>query len=255
MVTKLKQYNPKASEIVNDWQVVDAEGQVLGRLATQVATYLMGKHKSTYVPHMLTGDFVVVINAEKIKVTGMKAEQKIYKRHSQYPGNLKEISYERMSEKHPTRVIELAVRGMLPKNKLGRQMLNRLKIYAGAEHPHSAQVLGSERREEREAAAAAKAEAEAKAAANKPAAKKSTAKKAPAKKPAAKKDAAKKPAAKKAAAKKPAAKKAAAKKPAAKKAVAKKPAAKKAATKKPAAKKKTTAKKPAAKAASDSGDK
>ena len=252
MVTKLKQYNPKASEIVNDWQVVDAEGQVLGRLATQVATYLMGKHKPTYVPHMLTGDFVVVINAEKIKVTGMKAEQKIYKRHSQYPGNLKEISYERMSEKHPTRVIELAVRGMLPKNKLGRQMLNRLKIYAGAEHPHSAQVLGSERREEREAAAAAKAEAEAKAAAKKPAAKKSTAKKAAP--PKAEAAAAVATAEVDVAQAKPA-KKAAAKKPAAKKAAAKKPAAKKAAAKKPAAKKKTTAKKPAAKAASDSGDK
>jgi len=252
MVTKLKQYNPKASEIVNDWQVVDAEGQVLGRLATQVATYLMGKHKPTYVPHMLTGDFVVVINAEKIKVTGMKAEQKIYKRHSQYPGNLKEISYERMSEKHPTRVIELAVRGMLPKNKLGRQMLNRLKIYAGAEHPHSAQVLGSERREEREAAAAAKAEAEAKAAAKKPAAKKSTAKKAAP--PKAEAAAAVATAEVDVAQAKPA-KKAAAKKPAAKKAAAKKPAAKKAAAKKPAAKKKTTAKKPAAKAASYSGDK
>ena len=252
MVTKLKQYNPKASEIVNDWQVVDAEGQVLGRLATQVATYLMGKHKPTYVPHMLTGDFVVVINAEKIKVTGMKAEQKIYKRHSQYPGNLKEISYERMSEKHPTRVIELAVRGMLPKNKLGRQMLNRLKIYAGAEHPHSAQVLGSERREEREAAAAAKAEAEAKAAVKKPAAKKSTVKKAAP--PKAEAAAAVATAEVDVAQAKPA-KKAAAKKPAAKKAAAKKPAAKKAAAKKPAAKKKTTAKKPAAKAASYSGDK
>ena len=229
MVTKLKQYNPKASEITNDWQVVDADGQVLGRLATQVAMYLMGKHKPTYVPHMLTGDFVVVINASKIKVTGLKAEQKIYKRHSQYPGNLKEIPYARMQERQPTRIIELAVRGMLPKSKLGRQMMSRLKIYAGAEHPHSAQGLGSERRPEREAAAAAKAEA---AAAAKPAPKKAAAKKsapkaeaaavateavetaeaapkkAPAKKPAAKKPAAKKPAAKKAtAAKKPAAKK------------------------------------------------
>ena len=257
MVTKLKQYNPKASEIVNDWQVVDAEGQVLGRLATQVAMYLMGKHKPTYVPHMLTGDFVVVINADKIKVTGMKAGQKIYKRHSQYPGNLKEISYERMSEKHPTRIIELAVRGMLPKNKLGRQMLNRLKIYAGAEHPHSAQVLGSERREEREAAAAAKAEAEAKAAAKKPVAKKSTAKKAAAPKAeaAAAVTTEEVEAAEAKPAKKAPAKKAATKKPAAKKAATKKPAAKKAAAKKPAAKKKTTAKKPAAKAASDSGDK
>ena len=187
MVTKLKQYNPKASDVVNDWQVVDAEDQVLGRLATQVAMYLMGKHKPTYAPHMLTGDFVVVVNADKIKVTGMKAEQKIYKRHSQYPGNLKEISYERMAEKQPTRIIELAVKGMLPKNRLGRQMMNRLKIYAGPEHPHTAQVLGSERREAREvAAASAKSEAAKKPAAKKPAAKKPAAKKPAAKKPAAK---------------------------------------------------------------------
>jgi len=234
MVTKLKQYNPKASEIVNDWKVVDADGQVLGRLASQVAMYLMGKHKPTYVPYMLTGDFVVVINASKIKVTGLKAEQKIYKRYSQYPGTLKEIPYARMKERHPTRIIELAVKGMLPKNKLGRQMMTRLKIYAGEEHPHSAQILGSDRREEREAATEAKAEAAAKAA-SKPAAKKAAApkaeaaatKKAPAKKTAAKKTAAKKPAVTKPAAKKPAAKKAtAAKKPAATKPAAKKPAAK-----------------------------
>ena len=249
MVTKLKQYNPKASDLVNDWQVVDAEDQVLGRLATQVAMYLMGKHKPTYAPHMLTGDFVVVVNADKIKVTGMKAEQKIYKRHSQYPGNLKEISYERMVEKQPTRIIQLAVKGMLPKNKLGRQMMNRLKIYAGPEHPHTAQVLGSERRDAREAAVAAKLEAAEKPAAKKPAAKKPAAKKPAAKKPAAKKPAAKKPAAKKPAAKKPAAKKPSAKKPAAKKPAAKKPAAKKPAAKKPAAKK------PAAKTAGNSGEK
>jgi len=172
MVTKLKQYNPKASDIVNDWQVVDADGQVLGRLASQVAMYLMGKHKPTYVPHMLTGDFVVVINASKIKVTGAKAEQKIYKRHSQYPGNLKEIPYARMQERQPTRIIELAVRGMLPKSKLGRQMMTRLKIYAGVEHPHAAQILGSERRPAREEAAAVKAQAAAVTA--KPAAKKAS---------------------------------------------------------------------------------
>ena len=250
MVTKLKQYNPKASEITNDWKVVDADGQVLGRLATQVATLLMGKHKPTYVPHMLTGDFVVVINASKIKVTGMKADQKIYKRYSQYPGTLKEIPYSRMQERQPTRIIELAVRGMLPKNKLGRQMMNRLKIYSGAEHPHSAQVLGSERREAREAAAAAKAEAEtAKSEVKKPAAKK-----APAKKAAPKAEVA--PAAEAAVAteEKPAAKKPAAKKPAAKKATAKKAPAKKAAAKKPAAKK-PAAKKTTAKKSDDSGEK
>jgi len=249
MVTKLKQYNPKASEIVNDWKVVDADGQVLGRLASQVAMYLMGKHKPTYVPYMLTGDFVVVINASKIKVTGLKAEQKIYKRYSQYPGTLKEIPYARMKERHPTRIIELAVKGMLPKNKLGRQMMTRLKIYAGEEHPHSAQILGSDRREEREAATEAKAEAAAKAA-SKPAAK--AASKA-ASKPAAKKAAA--PKAEAAATKKAPAKKTAAKKPTVTKPAAKKPAAKKAtAAKKPAATK-PAAKKPASKASSDSGEK
>ena len=268
MVTKLKHYNPRASELVNDWQVLDASGQVLGRLATQVATFLMGKHKPSYVPHMLTGDFVVVLNAKEIKVTGLKAEQKIYKRHSQYPGNLKEIPYARMQERQPERIIELAVKGMLPKNKLGRQMLKRLKVYAGAEHPHEAQILGSERREAREEAAAVKAEAAAVEAAK-------AAKAAPKKATAAKKASAPKAEAavtegvatevvetaeaapKKAPAKKAAApkKKPAAKKPAAKKPAAKKPAAKKAtAAKKPAAKK-TTAKKPAAKKASDSGEK
>jgi large subunit ribosomal protein L13 len=250
MVTKLKQYNPKASDIVNDWQVVDADGQVLGRLASQVAMYLMGKHKPTYVPHMLTGDFVVVINASKIKVTGLKAEQKIYKRHSQYPGNLKEIPYARMQERQPTRIIELAVRGMLPKNKLGRQMMSRLKIYAGAEHPHSAQILGSERRPAREEAAAAKAEAAA-AVAKKAAPKKASAPKAEAAAVATEAVEAAEAAPKKA----PAKKATAAKKPAAKKAAAKKPAAKKAtAAKKPAAKK-PAAKKPAAKKSSDSGEK
>ena len=250
MVTKLKQYNPKASDIVNDWQVVDADGQVLGRLASQVAMYLMGKHKPTYVPHMLTGDFVVVINASKIKVTGLKAEQKIYKRHSQYPGNLKEIPYARMQERQPTRIIELAVRGMLPKNKLGRQMMSRLKIYAGAEHPHSAQILGSERRPAREEAAAAKAEAAA-AVAKKAAPKKASAPKAEAAAVATEAVEAAEAAPKKA----PAKKATAAKKPAAKKVAAKKPAAKKAtAAKKPAAKK-PAAKKPAAKKSSDSGEK
>ena len=261
MVTKLKQYNPRASEIVNDWQVVDADGQVLGRLATQVATFLMGKHKPTYVPHMLTGDFVVVLNASKVKVTGLKAQQKIYKRYSQYPGTLKEIPYSRMQERQPTRIIELAVKGMLPKNKLGRQMMTRLKIYAGAEHPHEAQILGSDRREEREAAAEAKAEAAAKiatkAAAKKPAVKKASAPKAEAAAAITQVVETKKPAAKKATtAKKPAAKKPAAKKATtAKKPAAKKPAAKKATTAKKPAAKKPAAKKPAAKVSSASGEK
>ena len=233
MVTRLKHYNPSARDMVNDWQVLDASGQVLGRFATQVAMFLMGKHKPEYVPHMLSGDFVVVINAREIKVTGRKAQQKIYRRYSQYPGTLKEIPYERMQERFPERIIEMAVKGMLPKNKLGRRMLKRLKVYAGPEHPHSAQVIGSERRESREAGALAKAETAAaaaaikKATAEKQAAKtalasearaeaaatvavETPARKAPAKKAAAKKATARKTPAKKATARKPAAKKPAA---------------------------------------------
>ena len=267
MVTKLKHFNPSAKQMVNDWQVLDASDQILGRLATQVAMLLMGKHKPSYVPHMLSGDFVVVINASQIKVTGAKAQQKIYKRYSQYPGTLKEIPYERMQERFPERIIEMAVKGMLPKNKLGRRMLKRLKVYGGPEHPHSAQVIGSDRRESREAAALAKAETAAaaaavkKATAEKQAARKAAATKAeaeadavateaveaPARKSPAKKTAAKKTTAKKAPAKKTAAKKTPVKKATAKTAAAKKPAAKKATAKKPAAKKVTTAKKPAAK--------
>lgn len=281
MVTKLKHYNPSASDMVNDWQVLDASGQILGRLATQVAMLLMGKHKPEYVPHMLSGDFVVVINAKEIRVTGLKAKKKIYKRYSQYPGTLKEIPYERMQERFPERIIEMAVKGMLPKNKLGRRMLKRLKVYAGAEHPHAAQVIGSERRESREAEALAKAETAAAAAAvRKATAEKQAARKAPAPKAAVKapkgeaakaeapkaeaaveavgveaveapteKAAPRKAPARKSAVKKtPAKKAAAAKKPAAKKPAAKKPAAKKAtAAKKPVAKKVTAAKKPATK--------
>lgn len=269
MVTKLKHFNPSAKQMVNDWQVLDASDQILGRLATQVAMLLMGKHKPNYVPHMLSGDFVVVINASQIKVTGAKAQQKIYKRYSQYPGTLKEIPYERMQERFPERIIEMAVKGMLPKNKLGRRMLKRLKVYGGPEHPHAAQVIGSDRRESREAEALAKAETAAaaaaikKATAEKQAARKAAATKAeaeaeadavateaveaPARKSPAKKTAAKKTTAKKAPAKKTAAKKTPVKKATAKTAAAKKPAAKKATAKKPAAKKVTTAKKPAAK--------
>lgn len=147
MPTKLKHYNPSASDLKQRWRVVDADGKVLGRLASEIATVLMGKHRADYVPHLATGDFVVVVNASKVALTGRKTEQKIYRRHSQYPGNLKEIPFSRMLERTPERIIELAVRGMLPKNKLGRKMLSRLKVYAGPEHPHSAQVIGSERAE------------------------------------------------------------------------------------------------------------
>ncbi len=149
MPTRIKHYNPSASDIKNQWRVFDAEGRVLGRLASEIAMVLMGKHKAEYVPHMASGDFVIVVNASKVELTGDKPEQKVYRRHSQYPGNLKEIPFARMQEKVPERVIELAVRGMLPKSKLGRKMLTRLKVYAGPEHPHMAQVIGSEREEMR----------------------------------------------------------------------------------------------------------
>ena len=152
MPTKLKHYNPSATQLKHRWRVVDADGKVLGRLATEIATVLMGKHRADYIPHMASGDFVVVVNASKVVLTGRKTEQKIYRRHSQYPGNLKQIPYTTMLERTPKRIIELAVKGMLPKNKLGRKMLSRLKVYPGPEHPHSAQVIGSERAEMRQSA-------------------------------------------------------------------------------------------------------
>jgi large subunit ribosomal protein L13 len=152
MPTKLKHYNPSASELESRWRVFDADGKVLGRLASEIATILMGKHRASYVPHLASGDFVIVVNAAKVDVTGRKSEQMIYRRHSQYPGNLKEIPFSRMLDRTPERVIELAVRGMLPKTKLGRKMLSRLKVYSGPEHPHMAQVIGSERAEMRDTA-------------------------------------------------------------------------------------------------------
>ncbi|MDA1257548.1 MAG: 50S ribosomal protein L13 [Chloroflexi bacterium] len=141
----MKPYNPSASDLHADWHVIDADGQVLGRLGTQIARILMGKHKPGYVPHLLSGDFVVVINAEKVKITGNKAQQNEYLRHSQYPGHLKRIPYLTMQEKHPDRIVQHTVKGMLPKTKLGARMLSRLKIYAGPEHPHEAQVVGAEK--------------------------------------------------------------------------------------------------------------
>ncbi len=158
MVTKLKPYNPSASDLVADWHVLDAKGKVLGRIASEAATLLMGKHRPTYVPHMLSGDFVVIINAAEVMVTGNKADQIVYRRHSQKPGKLKEIPYRRVQDKFPERVIEHAVRGMLPKNKLGERMIRRLKVYAGEEHPHESQLTWTAGRPEREAAAAAEAE-------------------------------------------------------------------------------------------------
>jgi len=135
----VKTYSAKKSDIQREWFVVDAAGQNLGRLATRIATLLRGKHKPIFTPSMDTGDFVIVVNADKIAVTGRKLDQKMYYRYSGYPGGLTETSLRRMLETHPTRVVEFAVRGMLPKNRLGRAMLKKLKVYAGATHPHEAQ--------------------------------------------------------------------------------------------------------------------
>ncbi|PWH16365.1 MAG: 50S ribosomal protein L13 [Ardenticatenia bacterium] len=135
----MRTYSAKPQEIQREWFVVDAQGQTLGRLATQVATILRGKHKPFYTPHVDCGDFVIVVNAEKVRVTGKKLDQKIYYRHSGYPGGLKQVSLRRQLEIHPERVVEAAVRGMLPKNRLGRKLFKKLKVYAGPTHPHQAQ--------------------------------------------------------------------------------------------------------------------
>jgi large subunit ribosomal protein L13 len=135
----MKSYMARPLEVERKWYVVDAEGQTLGRLATEIARILRGKNKPQYTPHVDTGDFVVVVNAEKVVVTGKKAEQKVYRRHSGYPGGLKETSYEQMMERRPTEILRRAVKGMMPKNRLARQQLRKLKIYAGPEHPHAAQ--------------------------------------------------------------------------------------------------------------------
>ena len=135
----MKTYYAKSGEVEREWLVIDATDVVLGRLASKVAQILKGKHKPQYTPHVDTGDFVIIVNADKIRVTGNKAEQKVYFRHSGYPGGLKEVSFQRMMERHPDRVIEKAVKGMLPKNTLGRKMGMKLKVYAGPDHPHQAQ--------------------------------------------------------------------------------------------------------------------
>jgi large subunit ribosomal protein L13 len=136
----IKTYSAKASELAPRWYVIDAEGQILGRLATQIAQVLRGKHKPTFTPHLNSGDFVIVINAEKIRVTGKRLDQKMYYRHSQYPGGLKTESLRQMMDrKHADRVIQHAVKGMLPHNRLGDDMLDRLKVYSGPSHPHQAQ--------------------------------------------------------------------------------------------------------------------
>lgn len=135
----MKTYSARPGEVSRNWLLVDAEGQTLGHMASAIATRLRGKHKAEYTPHVDTGDFVVVINADKVRVTGKKATGKIYHSHSGYPGGLKSLSFEQMLAKSPERVVRLAVRGMMPRNRLGRAMLKKLKVYAGGEHPHSAQ--------------------------------------------------------------------------------------------------------------------
>jgi large subunit ribosomal protein L13 len=135
----VRTYTTKPDDINREWYVVDATGLTLGRLASQIASVLRGKHKPIFSPHMDCGDFVIVINAEKVRVTGDKLDQKMYYRHSQYPGGLKTISLRDQLKQHPDRVIRLAVRGMLPKNRLGRQMIKKLKVYREPDHPHQAQ--------------------------------------------------------------------------------------------------------------------
>jgi large subunit ribosomal protein L13 len=135
----VRTYSPKGSDITRQWHVIDASDVVLGRLASQVAVLLRGKHKPIFAPHVDTGDFVIVINADKVALSGNKLEQKRAYRHSGYPGGLRSISYGELMEKRPERIVEKAVRGMLPKNSLGRKTLRKLKVYAGPDHPHSAQ--------------------------------------------------------------------------------------------------------------------
>jgi large subunit ribosomal protein L13 len=132
-------FTPKAGEVQREWLVIDATDVVLGRLASHAAALLRGKHKATFANHIDSGDFVIVINADKVALTGQKLQKKMAYRHSGYPGGLKSVSYEELLEKNPVRAVEKAIRGMLPKNSLGRQQLSKLKVYRGAEHPHAAQ--------------------------------------------------------------------------------------------------------------------
>jgi large subunit ribosomal protein L13 len=135
----VRTYSPKPGEIERQWHIIDASDVVLGRLATHAATLLRGKHKPTFAPHVDTGDFVVIVNAGKVALTGNKRQTKVAYRHSGYPGGLKQVGYEELLTKRPEHAVELAVKGMLPHNKLGRQLIKKLKVYAGAEHPHAAQ--------------------------------------------------------------------------------------------------------------------
>ncbi|GAA4350359.1 50S ribosomal protein L13 [Kangiella taiwanensis] len=135
----MKTFSAKPETVKRDWYVVDAEGKTLGRLATEVARRLKGKHKAEYTPHVDTGDYIVIINAEKVTVTGKKADDKMYYRHSGYPGGIKETNFNKLQAEKPEMIIEKAVKGMLPKNPLGREMFRKLKVYAGSEHNHAAQ--------------------------------------------------------------------------------------------------------------------
>jgi large subunit ribosomal protein L13 len=135
----MRTYSPSAKDISRQWYIVDAEGQTLGRLATRIAHVLRGKHKPTYAPHLDMGDHVIVVNAAKVVLSGQKEGQKVYHRHSGFPGGIKSVPFARMLEKSPTEVVEKAVKGMLPHNSLGRAMGLKLKVYAGADHPHAAQ--------------------------------------------------------------------------------------------------------------------
>lgn len=135
----MKTFSAKPETVKRDWYVIDAAGQTLGRLATEIATRLRGKHKPEYTPHVDTGDYIVVINAEQVRVTGKKTTDKVYYSHTGYPGGIKSISFEKLIARAPERVLEGAVKGMLPNNPLGRAMYRKLKVYAGTEHPHAAQ--------------------------------------------------------------------------------------------------------------------
>jgi large subunit ribosomal protein L13 len=135
----MKTYSAKPADVRRDWYVVDASGKTLGRLSTEIARRLRGKHKPEYTPHVDTGDYIVVVNAEKVRVTGNKRKDKMYHRHTGYIGNLKSISFEKLIDQTPERAIEHAVKGMLPRGPLGRKMLSKLRVFAGPEHPHTAQ--------------------------------------------------------------------------------------------------------------------
>ena len=135
----MKTVSTKPADVTSDWFVVDAEGKTLGRMATEIARLLRGKHKPEYTPHVDTGDYIIVVNAEKVRVTGNKAKDKMYYRHTGYPGGLRSMSFEKMIDNAPERVVEFAVKGMLPKGPLGRAMYSKLKVYVGTEHPHQAQ--------------------------------------------------------------------------------------------------------------------